>query len=141
VALPPLRRIIYRSRATAGFDLGAMLAMLVCARERNAMRRVTGLLLHEHGHFLQVLEGPQEEVDDLWNVIQRDPRHDDVALVCQVDGVQRWFGDWTMGLVDADRLPLRFAGVSAAALAMPLGDVSDADEAIAVIRPFADFGV
>lgn len=131
--------MIYRSHAAEGFDLEALLAMLVHARERNAMRRVTGLLLHEHGRFLQVLEGPLEEVEDLWNAIQRDPRHDDVELVCQVDGVQRWFGDWAMGLVDAGRLPSGFAGVSAAALVMPLGDVSDADEAIAVIRPFADF--
>ena len=47
-----IRRLIYRSRAADGFDMAALLAMLVVVREKNAVRRITGLLVHQAGRFL-----------------------------------------------------------------------------------------
>lgn len=138
--MPPaaLRRLIYRSHAAAGFGLAELLAMMTKAREHNAARRVTGLLVHQKGRFLQALEGPAGEIDDLWQVIRRDPRHEGVELLGESDVPSRWFGDWSMELADGDHLPGRYAGVWTTALAMPLNGVGDLLDAEAVLRRFAD---
>lgn len=136
----PLRRLVYRSRAHDGLGMEALLALLVNARERNATSGITGLLVHEQGRFLQVIEGPPEAIEGLWQAIQRDRRHRDVELlgdrVCQ----SRWFGDWSMELADADRLPGRYAGVWTTALPLPVAAVRDANDAERLVRPFADTG-
>ena len=134
----PLRRIIYRSHAAGGFDLPALLAMMARARENNATRRITGLLVHQRGLFLQALEGPSYEVEDLWQTIRSDRRHEGVELLGECDVGSRWFGDWSMELADGDQLPGRYAGVWTTALAMPLAEVADLADAEAVLRAFAD---
>ncbi|MGL6289620.1 MAG: BLUF domain-containing protein [Silanimonas sp.] len=133
-----LRRLIYRSHAAAGFGLAELLAMMTKARENNAVRRVTGLLVHQHGLFLQALEGPAVEVEDLWQVIRRDSRHEGVVLLGERDVPSRWFGDWSMELANGDHLPGRYAGVWTIALAIPLAGVGNLLDAEAVLRGFAD---
>lgn len=133
-----VRRLIYRSQAADGFDLQALLAMLVTARESNAVRRVTGLLVHQRGRFLQAIEGATADIEALWQAIQRDPRHFDVELLADSDLGQRWFGDWSMELADADSLPGRFAGAWTEALTQPLEQVDSAESAEALLRAFAD---
>ena len=48
---------------------------------RNTTRNITGILLHEMGSFFQVLEGDEESITALYNIIKKDPRHQDVYLV------------------------------------------------------------
>ena len=134
----PIRRLIYRSRAADGFDMAALLEMLVVVREKNAVRRVTGLLVHQGGRFLQIVEGPEGEIEALWQAIQRDSRHFDIELLEDRSDQRRWFGDWNMELADADQLPGRFAGVWTESLSHPLADVHTAAEAEAVVLAFAD---
>jgi hypothetical protein len=134
----PLRRLVYRSHAAPGFDRGALLAMMAHARESNAVRRITGLLVHQQGHLLQALEGPEVEIEDLWQTIQRDRRHEAVVLLGDCAISSRWFGDWSMELADGDHLPGRCAGVWTTALAVPLAAVGDLADAEAVLRAFAD---
>lgn len=134
----PLRRLVYRSRAAGDCDLASLLAMMARARENNAVRRITGLLVHQKGLFLQALEGPEDEIEDLWQTIRCDRRHQGVELLGDSGVSTRWFGDWSMELADGDQLPGRYAGVWVKALAMPLAEVGDLDDAEAVLLGFAD---
>jgi hypothetical protein len=47
----------------------------------NNKHGVSGILLATKSHFMQVLEGPYEIVNDTFMRIARDPRHDDIKLV------------------------------------------------------------
>ena len=70
------------------------------ARE-NALVGVTGVLLHAEGHFLQRIEGPKEEVLQLYDRIARDPRHRMLVVTDLRDVSTRVFDGWGMALVDA----------------------------------------
>lgn len=66
------------------------------ARENNRQRQLTGVLTVVDGQFIQILEGPDGELDALLAILQDDPRHRDMVVLerRQVDG--RVFEDWTM---------------------------------------------
>ena len=92
-----LARLIYASE-TAG-DLNAQLiaGLLEEARANNNRRDLTGLLLFDHHHFMQVLEGDREVLNELYGKLQRDSRHKHVVLLNFEDIPHRQFGSWAMG--------------------------------------------
>ncbi len=67
------------------------------SRVKNARLGITGVLLYINGHIVQVLEGQQQAVEDLYNSIQADPRHTDVRTVIHRPISQRLFSQWYMG--------------------------------------------
>ena len=75
-------------------------ALCSVARIANQKRRVTGLLLYNSGHFLQVLEGDTEEVKKLFEKIRIDLRHDGIVRLAHYPIHERVFERWDMGLLD-----------------------------------------
>lgn len=55
--------------------------LLEAARCFNVERRISGLLLYSAGRFVQVLEGPEDAVQNLYATIQQDARHTQVVAV------------------------------------------------------------
>jgi hypothetical protein len=109
-----LSRLIYVSSSGHPMDDEALLELLETSRESNRKRDITGLLLYKDGNWLQVLEGPAEQVHDVFSRIRRDPRHHDVTVVSEDRIDARLFSDWAMGfrkLSDPDLL--RHEGYSA----------------------------
>jgi hypothetical protein len=123
------------STATVAFIDKDLRALLAAARERNAAVAVTGMLLHDNGTFMQVLEGAPDVVETVFNRINRDPRHRHVVLLDRRNLDERDFPDWSMGFVDvygtANRLPgFRTVG-ELAALA---GNRTEIDRIVAAFR-------
>jgi hypothetical protein len=81
-------------------DQAALNDILSVARERNVQLDVTGILLHRDGNFIQVLEGPKDNVEMLYEKISRDPRHTGVLVTVREEIVERQFKDWAMGFGD-----------------------------------------
>ena len=102
-------QLVYVSTGRSPFADDALRALLAHARARNTQRDVTGMLLHQAGAFMQVLEGEVDIVDPLFAQIGRDPRHRHVVMLARTELETRNFGDWSMGFVDvrgtATRLP------------------------------------
>jgi FAD-dependent sensor of blue light len=94
--------LAYESQASVPLTAPDLLDLLRHSRANNARLGVTGILLYRHGTFLQVLEGPRAQVDELYATIARDPRHHDVSTVLAEDRRGRRFPDWTMGFADVD---------------------------------------
>ncbi len=69
---------------------------------RNGSLSVTGLLLYSSGNFMQLLEGPDGVVGDLYDVIGRDARHTDVRELLFKPVAGRLFPRWKMGLLNLD---------------------------------------
>ena len=68
-------RLIYKSRCTGAVDWNLVNQIIESSEAHNQDDRVTGVLLATKSHFLQVIEGGFEEINNLFLRIARDPRH------------------------------------------------------------------
>lgn len=112
-----LKSLTYTSLARLDLTAEDLQAIQRSARELNALDGITGLLVFNGTHFLQIIEGSQAAIDDLVERLRRDPRHNGFEIRDQRDIEARSFPDWTMELVRvsaslfeardgiADRLP------------------------------------
>ena len=98
-----LVRLLYASRAV---DPGteAIEDILSQSRQHNPECGITGILCYGGGIFLQAIEGGRMPVSQLYNQIQKDPRHKDVVLLHYEEISERRFGGWTMGQVNMSRI-------------------------------------
>ena len=90
-------RLIYSSKAAenvtdADFRMIAMFSSMA-----NQRAKISGLLLHCNGHIMQVLEGPQKAVQDLYEKIKSDKRHVNVELLMDKTVDEPIFSEWSMG--------------------------------------------
>jgi hypothetical protein len=90
-----LLRIIYSSQPF-GFDEAMLAGILLDARRCNARDGVTGALICRRDLFLQLLEGPEPQVQDTFARIGRDDRHMDVVLHVSEPVPERMFANWAM---------------------------------------------
>ncbi len=67
--------------------------------QNNRNRGITGVLLCGNGVFVHWFEGLDSYVDEAWQSIVKDPRHQDIVVLWQShEAKDRLFGDWVMGL-------------------------------------------
>lgn len=99
-----LLSLIYSSSAVKLFSEEELRDLLRKSQEHNLQRQLTGMLLYHDGNFMQVLEGPDEQVRELFEIIKHDPRHKNVTLLTQEEIVSRQFPDWTMGFRNINKL-------------------------------------
>jgi hypothetical protein len=95
-----LFRLVYASTSLLNDDpdlaRGQIEQILLISRRNNEAAEITGALLFSDTNFSQVLEGPQTEVERLYETLHHDPRHKDLLLMLseplaarQFDGVYR----------------------------------------------------
>jgi hypothetical protein len=106
-------QLVYSSAAVRPLTHEALVDLLEQARERNVDRRVTGMLLHRHGRFLQLLEGDERVVRDLYARITADARHRQVRTVGERRRLLRQFSTWTMAFRDLAEEPFTEPGCTA----------------------------
>lgn len=101
-----LSRLLYVSRNTiSGSDdeyRNEINKILTVAQHRNSELGISGLLTFTQGIFAQVLEGDPQRIDELFEIIQMDRRHDDVTILEISNVEQRAFASWSMGFVGDD---------------------------------------
>lgn len=90
-------QILYHSVAVQSFTETEIQALLEQARGFNGQHCLTGILLYSDGRFVQLLEGDEQSVRQLYARIQQDPRHTQVVTVSEGPGPGRRFADWSMG--------------------------------------------
>jgi hypothetical protein len=95
-------QLCYASTATRDFSRNDLLELLTKARKHNAEQGITGLLLFQDGHFMQVLEGEADKVRELFKVIAHDERHTQIALLFEEFVSQPQYPDWSMGFQALD---------------------------------------
>ncbi len=99
-------RLIYKSRANQRIGWELVRKLVNRSEESNQDAGITGVLLATDTHFLQVLEGGFDEVNELFMRIVRDARHDKVQLIAFDCVESRLFGGWAMhgvGIFDFNR--------------------------------------
>ena len=99
-----LKRIKYISRFAKQLSSQEIDELAAAAAEKNAQNDITGALMASGGIFFQVIEGPPEAIDSLWNSLLKDPRHKDLLLLKSEEGeMERLFPEWRMKKIDLDR--------------------------------------
>ncbi len=97
----PVEHVLYCSKAQRPFTEDELADLLEQTRANNERSTITGLLCYSDGHFVQVLEGPGLEVERLYALIERDPRHYQLQLLSRGAGPLHRFPDWRMALAKA----------------------------------------
>jgi hypothetical protein len=94
-----VKSLTYTSLASLDLTAGDVDDILRRARNLNAIEGITGLLVFNGTHFMQVVEGSERAVDDLVERLRRDHRHSGLEVRDQRVIEERFFPDWTMELV------------------------------------------
>ncbi len=89
-------QLIYVSTATQEMGTGDLADLLRTSRQNNDRLNISGLLLYRKDAFLQVIEGQEPVVDQLYERIRADERHRDVTTLSRTDIEARDFPDWAM---------------------------------------------
>lgn len=93
-------RLIYVSTAKELLNTDDLVKILSKAKEKNSRLGVTGMLLYKDGNFMQLLEGDEKIVRDLYETIRLDVRHHDAMVLLDEPAEDRLFSDWSMGFKD-----------------------------------------
>ena len=92
-----LIHIVYVSFAFKDYSEKELEELLSGIRKKNALQGVTGLLLYNDQNFIQVIEGQRETIQNLFQIIEKDARHNNVVKLIEESIEQRAFPNWTMG--------------------------------------------
>ena len=94
--------LAYISKASHPMTRHELVNLLAKAKGKNERNGITGLLLHKNGRFVQVLEGEEDVVRPLYDLIRLDHRHTEVTILIEESIAERQFFDWSMGFHDLD---------------------------------------
>ena len=94
-----LKTLTYTSHASLDLSANDLEAIHRTARETNALDGITGLLVFNGTHFLQIVEGEPEAIDALVERLRRDPRHQGLEIRDEERVAERSFPGWSMELV------------------------------------------
>ncbi len=94
-----LKSLTYTSLARLDLTAEDLEAIHRTARELNALDGISGMLLFNGTHFLQIIEGAPHAIDELVERLRRDPRHSGLEIRDEREVERRSFPEWSMELV------------------------------------------
>jgi len=102
----PLHNLFYCSLAKKDISKDDILNILSWSRQYNEKNEVTGILLYwkKTNQFMQVLEGEENVILNLFDKISKDTRHSLLKIIYQEDIIARGFKSWTMAFQDIDEI-------------------------------------
>jgi hypothetical protein len=89
--------IVYVSAAIAPFSEEQLAELLAKSQANNSAVGLTGMLLYRDGQFMQALEGDDDAVRRVYDVVAADDRHDRVRTILEEQISTRRFPEWSMG--------------------------------------------
>jgi hypothetical protein len=96
-----MHHIVYMSQAKEHLTPTTLVALLMQARMLNERQHVTGALVYGNGQFMQIIEGEEAVVKDLYGRIAKDPRHQNVFKLADKPIAARSFAEWSMAFGEA----------------------------------------
>jgi hypothetical protein len=90
-------QLCYTSTAATDMQRQDLVDLLGVSRRKNEAAGITGLLLYSGNQFIQLLEGDEAQVRELYRLICQDKRHRDIKVVYEATVEDRHCPDWSMG--------------------------------------------
>lgn len=97
-----MRQILYRSVASEALENGDIFNIVQISAANNAAADLSGFLLYLDGCFLQLLEGPEDAVGALIEVVKNDRRHQNFRILFDETVEARLFPQWRMKRIATD---------------------------------------
>lgn len=87
---------IYVSSSKGLMSEEELSALLTSIRRSNLEHDITGMLLYQDGNIMQVIEGEQRKIEQLFRNIALDDRHTGIIKLVEEKISHREFSDWSM---------------------------------------------
>ncbi len=97
-----LCHLLYVSRSVQPVTPTDLQVLAQRGASHNRIVGITGLLLHQHGWFMQLLEGGLLPIGSLFDRIRHDPRHVEVEMLFVAPAAERLFPTTSLAVVDLD---------------------------------------
>lgn len=68
-------------------------------KRNNTELNISGILIYNHGNFLQILEGEEQKITSLFKKISQDKRHNSIIKLIESTISERIFDDYENGFV------------------------------------------
>lgn len=91
-----LTQLVYYSISSIKITMEVIYDIREISIRNNSKKNITGCLLYHDNVFLQLLEGENENIDNLYESIQKDKRHSTVTLIMKENVKERMFPGWSM---------------------------------------------
>lgn len=96
----PTYQLLYVSTQALRLTSEDLEDILESSRTNNARLGISGLLVYEGQHFMQILEGEEDAVSTRFELIRQDPRHHDVVVIYRTEVNDWMFESWSMAYLD-----------------------------------------
>jgi hypothetical protein len=93
-------QLIYVSSSTGAFTREKFLDLAFVMSSQNTKIGITGMLVFKDGNFMEVLEGEESAVKELFSKINVDPRHTLVSVIQEGEISAREYPSWAMTFYD-----------------------------------------
>ena len=95
--------LLYCSSARQDLTDDDITDILNTSRTWNFTHNITGCLLYYDKQFIQIIEGDKKMVKQLFQNIQKDPRHENITLLKENVKEKRFFDHWSMAFEQLSR--------------------------------------
>lgn len=96
-------QVVYVSAARISFSKQDLKFLEETATRRNELRGITGILLYRAETFFQVIEGPDEVVNQTFDMIRANDNHGHIRVLVRRFVHKREFEGWSMSIIDPDK--------------------------------------
>lgn len=96
--------LLYSSTAKKDLKKEDISNILETARDFNLKNNLSGCLVFHNNKFIQILEGDEGIVKELFAKIEKDKRHKNVILIEKGLKAERLFENWTMVYYNLDKI-------------------------------------
>jgi len=101
-----LKRILYLSHYSYDWKFDELQKLADAAATKNRELHITGILITFDLLFFQIIEGPEAQINQLFQKICQDKRHSKISIIqCEENIQSRQFEDWHMKIFNLDRNP------------------------------------
>jgi hypothetical protein len=95
--------LVYSSKAIKSLKEDDVSSILETSRDFNSKNNITGCLVFHNDEFIQILEGEEEQINELFANIEKDKRHKNVFLIYKAEKNERMFKNWSMAYYKLDK--------------------------------------
>lgn len=88
--------LTYQSDAAQDLTTEEINSILEVARRCNAEHNITGCLIFFNNSFIQIIEGEEEDIKQLFSNLQKDERHKNIKIIFEGQIEERMFSEWGM---------------------------------------------
>ncbi len=93
-------QMTYTSQAAQALASDDIFKIIQTSSHNNLRNNLTGFLIFSGQQFFQLIEGPEASVDDLFERLYSDPRHEKVEVLTRKNIEERSFPKWRMQRLD-----------------------------------------